>query len=91
MFFKGHCEYCNAYRPVRLPLGYRCVTCEKLSKHKAWDEDEDDCWHPIGTALIWNEEITEIAHGIVCVSPSITTDSGSAKNQPLAQTSKKCQ
>jgi hypothetical protein len=82
-----------------------CEGCDALEITKEWSgckinaKDLEDglfagssnCWHPVGTALIWNEEITEIAHGIVCVSPSTTTGCGSVKNQPLAQTSKKCQ
>jgi len=80
--FSHVCEDCNALPPgiVWKTLNSAGSRCELHQRFKVCDLlKEVDCWHPIGTALIWHEqpENTENAHGIVCSPEHTTTGGGS--------------
>jgi len=60
MTFRGYCVECGAFNSAshyKKP-GFVCSTYERFKQHKAWKDGEEDCWHPVGTALI-EEEVEE--------------------------------
>jgi hypothetical protein len=52
------CKYCDAYPSFKKDYRLRNVVCRlhlKMVEDGIIEEGNDGCWHPIGTALIYDE------------------------------------
>lgn len=66
MISTEQCKDCGAYDEAFKTVHWRIHRCpiyQRFIDQGIWQKGEEDCWHPIGTAKVWHEELERQAEG----------------------------